>query len=254
MIPGVSNQRDLSDVRGEYGFDAPYVPILLGAGGVVLIALTIVNVIAGSWIWAGISLVLGAYMLLAAGCYLYTTRRGKFVVWASVLERMGLRGRELLLDMGCGRGAVLLMAAKLLPDGRAEGVDLWKTSDQSGNALDVTHANAEREGVADRVDLHTGDMTQMPFENASFDVVVSSLAIHNITSAEGRAAAVAEAARVLRPGGRLAIADIRATREYERTLRAEGMEQVTRHPLGWRFWYGGPWVSTSLVTAVKPVA
>src|SRR5207249_4073043 len=83
---------------------------------------------------------------------------GKFAVWAELLRGLGLRGDERLLDMGCGRGAVLLMAAQLLPAGRAVGVDLWKTADQSGNAPEVAEANARREGVADRVELRTGDM------------------------------------------------------------------------------------------------
>jgi hypothetical protein len=59
--------------------------------------------------------------------------------------------------------------------------------------------------------------------------------------------------RVLRPGGRLAIADIRyVTAEYTARLRERGMEDVHARGLGWRFWYGGPWVATNLVTARKP--
>jgi arsenite methyltransferase len=96
------------------------------------------------------------------------------------------RGDEDLLDLGCGRGAVLLAAAKLLPAGRAAGIDLWR-ADQTHNSSDMTLRNAEKEGVAARVTLHTGDMTSLPFEDQSFDVVVSSLAIHNIPKAAGRA-------------------------------------------------------------------
>jgi ubiquinone/menaquinone biosynthesis C-methylase UbiE len=130
--------------------------------------------------------------------------------------------------VGCGRGAVLLMAAKLLPRGRAVGIDLWKRADQSGNALEVTKRNAELEGVADRVELHTGDMRSLPFEDDSFDLVLSSLAIHNITDVTGRARAIDEAVRVLRPGGRLLIVDIGATSEYEARLR--GARTGRAHP------------------------
>ncbi len=72
------------------------------------------------------------------------------------------------------------MAAQRLPRGRAVGVDVWSTKDQSGNAEQVTRQNAELEGVADRVELHTADMRKLPFDDGSFDVVVSSLAIHNV--------------------------------------------------------------------------
>jgi cyclopropane fatty-acyl-phospholipid synthase-like methyltransferase len=69
-----------------------------------------------------------------------------------LLDSLDLRGDEHVLDLGCGRGAVLLMAAQRLTIGRAVGVDLWKTSDQSGNAEAATRRNADAEGVADRVD------------------------------------------------------------------------------------------------------
>jgi hypothetical protein len=59
---------------------------------------------------------------------------------------------------------------------------------------------------------------------------------------------------VLRPGGRLAIADIRATGLYAATLHSLGAEAVARRRLGWRFWYGNPLAGTTLVTAVKPGA
>jgi ubiquinone/menaquinone biosynthesis C-methylase UbiE len=83
-------------------------------------------------------------------------------------------------------------------------------------------------------------------------VVLSSLAIHNITSGHGRTRAIDEAVRVLKPGGRLAIADIVATGSYAARLRELGMRDVQRRRLDWRFWYGGPWTATALVTAQKP--
>jgi ubiquinone/menaquinone biosynthesis C-methylase UbiE len=94
-------------------------------------------------------------------------------------------------------------------------------------------------------------MRALPFRDATFDVVVSSLAVHNIGSKAGRATAVSEAWRVLKPAGRLVVADIRATRLYASTLQTLGAPGVVRRRLGWRFWWGNPFASTTLVTACK---
>ena len=198
-------------------------------------------IISGRWRM----LVPATFMLAFLGYYLHGTLRGKFVVWAGLLDQLHLRGDERILDLGCGRGAVLLMAAQHLTTGRAVGVDLWSTFDQSGNSLEATRRNAIAEGVADRVELHTANMTALPFADSSFDVVVSSVAIHNISRRAGRDKAIEEAVRVLRPGGRLMIADIRATRQYQQHLARSGMNDVDRRRLRW-FW------PANLVTATKP--
>ncbi len=238
--------------RGDYGYDAPYALVAFAALG----AAAAFGAIAAMWSRQGGHLArtlgfYGAFFLGNALCFLHTTRRGKFQVWDDILDGLRLRGDERVLDMGCGRGAVLTAVARRLTTGRVTGVDLWSTHDQSGNARDVTLRNASLEGVTDRIDIETGDMRALPFPDATFDVVVSSLAIHNIPSNTDRAQAVAEAWRVLKPGGHLAIADIRATARYVETLRALGATAISRRRLGWRFWYGNPAAGTSLVTASK---
>src|SRR5262249_44673164 len=146
-----------------------------------------------------------------------------------------------------GRGAVLIAAAQRLPAGRVVGIDLWRTQDQSGNDIATTRANAETAGVGDRVELRTADMTDLPFADNTFDVVTSALAIHNIPTAEGRHRALDEAMRVLRPGGRLLIADFRYIASYREHLG----HIATIRSLGPRYWYGGPWAATKMVTVTK---
>ena len=229
----------------HYGIDAPYVPALLTVAGLVLVVLAVVG--SSGWIAA-----IGVILLVQAALFLHTTLRGKFVAWSAILDGLGLRGDESSLDLGCGRGAVLVATARRLPQGRAHGVDLWRPIDQSGNALEATEANAAAEGVADRVELSTGDVTALPFDDDSFDLVTSSLAIHNITDGAQRLRAIDEAMRVLRPGGHLAIADIRYVPVYAERLRGLGAVDMVVRGLGPNFWYSGPWQATTLVTATKP--
>jgi len=198
-------------------------------------------------------LLLGALFEGFRACtYLYATLRGKFVVWAREVDALDLTGAEQVLDLGCGRGAVLLTVARRLTTGQAIGLDVWQAKDQSGNTEAATRRNADVEGLTDRIDLVTGDMRALPFDDASFDLVVSNLAVHNIPGADDRRTAVTEALRVLRPGGRLLLADAMHTDAYAATLRQAGALDVTVRPLGWRVWYGGPWFVVSMVTARRP--
>jgi len=83
-------------------------------------------------------------------------------------------------------------------------------------------------------------------------VIVSNFAIHNISGRAGREKAIDEAVRVLRPGGRLVIVDVRGTGQYQTRLATIGMRDVARRGMGWRFWWSGPLTVTGIVTATKP--
>ncbi|HUH71038.1 MAG TPA: class I SAM-dependent methyltransferase [Mycobacterium sp.] len=249
---------DLTRPRGRYGVDGDYrlIPAPVVFVGYLLLCLA-AALLAGVWLGTGrmalgVGAALVAVVLVGAGIsILRFSRRGKFEVWARLLTGLGLHGDERVLDLGCGRGAVLLAAAKLVPRGTAVGVDIWRP-DQTGNCMRATLANADAEGVADRIELHTRDMTELQFPDASFDLVVSSLAIHNLPGNAARLAAIDEAVRVLRPGGRIAIADLAFTRLYATRLRQCGMVDVKRQDLGWRAWWGLPCFCTHAVTATRP--
>ena len=164
---------ELTRPRGRYGVDGDYrlIPAPVILGGYLLLCLA-TAVFAGKLLVSGrtlfgLGVAVVAFLLISVVVSIRRfSRRGKFEVWARLLTRIGLRGDERVLDLGCGRGAVLLTAAKLVPRGSAVGVDIWR-ADQTGNSPEATLANADAEGVADRVELHTADMTDLAFPDGS---------------------------------------------------------------------------------------
>lgn len=171
---------------------------------------------AGIWI--------GAACLAMALWMIWSSKVGKVRERERLLDTLVWRGDEQVLDVGCGRGLMLIGAARQLASGHATGIDLWRTEDLAGNAPEATLANAAAEGVRERVSLETGDMCALPFGDASFDVVLSQAAVHNVPEAAGRRRAVEEMARVLRPGGTILLADIRNLGDYADALRGQGLE------------------------------
>lgn len=236
----------LSRRRGSYGIDAPYVPALL-LGAAAISVLGAVLRWGTWWFWlAPVAMFAGSALL-----YLHTTLRGKFIVWDRIVESLDLRGDEQVLDVGCGRGMVLNTVAAALSSGTATGVDIWSAHDQSGNAMEATLRNAELEGVADRVRVETADMRELPFEDATFDLVVSNAAFHNLSEEADRRRAIGEAWRVTRPGGRLVLADIRNTTQYAEILESLGARGLTRRSAGWLGWFGNAFVATTVVRASR---
>ncbi|MGP7997751.1 MAG: SAM-dependent methyltransferase [Streptosporangiaceae bacterium] len=120
--------------RGRYGIDGGFAG--LAVSGVLEAGL------AGTVAWAvrdrrpAVAALAGAGGAVVAGSaasYLYCTGPGKRAIWAQLLDELGLRGDEHVLDVGCGRGAVLMLAARRLPAGRAVGADVWRRRDQSAD-------------------------------------------------------------------------------------------------------------------------
>ena len=165
-------------------------------------------------------------LLVPVPVMLWSSLSGKFAIRDAVLDAARLQGHESVLDVGCGRGLLLVGAARRLTTGRAFGVDLWSADDLAGNGPEAALHNAGLEGVAARVSVETGDARALPWRAGSFDVVVSATALHNIPDAAGRARALEEMVRVLKPGGRLSMFDIFQPWSYRRTLEQLGMVEV----------------------------
>jgi arsenite methyltransferase len=111
----------------------------------------------------------------------------------------GIEPGSVVLDLGCGAGTDLLIAAQMAgPSGRAIGIDMTRAM------LDRAQASAAEMGLAN-VELHESLIESLPLEDASVDVVISNGVIDLVPDKE---AVFDEIDRVLRPGGRLQIADV----------------------------------------------
>ena len=240
--------------KPDYGLDAPKLVRRFAVRGALFIGFAAVlyfsnrNTNPGTAAAiASMALAVGITFTVIAGIMMWSSRITKPKIIDQILDSIPWRGDETVLDVGCGRGLVLIAAAKRLKSGKATGVDIWRAEDLSGNTAEAAMSNARAEGVANRVKIENTDARQLPFGANSFDVVVSSLAIHNIDGGAERAKALREMARVMKPGGYLAILDIFHTGEYAKLLPQLGLTDVQLSPLTF-LWC----VPTRTLTARKP--
>lgn len=215
--------------RPNYGIDAPgVIRNMLVIGVALLIAFGVARNFRSSWqytfLWTGIALLAESLLMLSY------SRWGKLLHRERMLKLHAWRGDEQVLDVGTGRGLLLVGAAKRLTTGRATGIDIWNAADLSGNVRERTEENLALEEVAPRCVLMNEDAVKMSFPDASFDVVVSNLCLHNIEDGANRRRAVGEIARVLKPGGKAILSDFKKTGEYARVLREAGLETRRRWP------------------------
>lgn len=224
--------------KPEYGVDAPKLVRRFAVRSLLLIAFAVFLYIvnrstapAAAKTLAGLLLAVGLTFGCIAAFMLYSSLVTKRKVIERILDSIPWRGNESVLDVGCGRGMFLISAAKRLKSGKATGVDIWRSEDLSGNSAEATLSNAKAEGVGNRIKIENADARQLPFGAGSFDVVVSSLAIHNIEGSGERAKALREIARVLKPGGYLAIFDILHTQEYAKVLEQLDFNDIHVSPL-----------------------
>jgi SAM-dependent methyltransferase len=205
------------------------------------------------------------YSNISAPLYLYATLRGKFAVWDDLLAALPDDVfRAPTLDIGCGRGLVLLKVAARKKDLAARepdmmsavvppayGTDIFSKADQTGNDPTATYRNAAAVGVLDYAVLHEGSFTEsFPFADGVFSLITSSLAIHNVAR-EGRRAALAEIARVCAPGGKVIIVDLYGFfKDHVGILKSLGWEDVRVVAAGLRMMYGI--LPCQILQATKP--
>jgi len=217
----------------DYGLDAPRIVRSMFSRAAWIIAIALVLYVVNRSEYpgpaarmCGVLALIGLIFLGVGSVMVWSSRVAKLRLRDQLLDSLALRGDERVLDVGCGRGLLAIGAAKRLKNGKVIGIDVWNPFDLSGNTPDAAKANVKLEGVADKVRIENGDAQKLVYPENHYDVVVSSLALHNIPEQAARAQAVREMVRVLKPGGKLAIFDLFRTGEYAEVLRASGAKDV----------------------------
>lgn len=214
--------------KGNYGIDAPVcvicflcVGVALGIG-IIFIKGTLPQIIVG--ILSFISIVSGLEMI-------FSSKIGKYIIRDKIINKLSLTGDEKVLDVGCGKGLMINGVAQRLKSGKAYGIDIWSSKDQSRNSKKELLKNAVIEGTEDKLQIVNGDMRKMPFEDNYFDVIISSLAIHNVENKDERKKALNEIARITKVNGKIAILDLANIQEYAHILKENGfkIKEITKN-------------------------
>ena len=156
-----------------------------------------IAVLALPFLYIGIVIALSSYRLSPRGDDLQAK------IHQLIIDQVGADGR--LLDVGCGSAELIVKLAKAQP-GDYVGLDFWPGEWRQYGRAQAEH-NARLEGVPGIEFVH-GTASKLPFDDASFSRVVSSLTFHEVKDVCDKAIGVTEAIRVLKSGGRFAFVDL----------------------------------------------
>ena len=211
---------NVSHDAANYGTWVPLNLIWKPATGFVLLVIIDVALwlFGPGWLAAVVAVI--AACLLAGIVYLTIARRlfladgGRLPsrIVDLVLVQVDWSGQGSALDIGCGSGALTIKLAKKYPQASVVGVDYWGGSWEYSQ--EMCEANARAEGVAQRTTFRKASASCLPFDDGSFDLVVSNLAFHEVKDSPDKRAVIREALRVLKPGGKFAFQDLFFVRAF----------------------------------------
>jgi SAM-dependent methyltransferase len=127
-------------------------------------------------------------------------------VWNCLIDSLEWDGKGKALDIGCGNGVITIRLAKKFSDATVVGIDFW--GDRWEYSKTDCEANAQAEGVSNRVTFQKASASKLPFEDDYFDAAVSNLCFHEVSDSKDKVAVINEALRVVKKGGVFAFQDL----------------------------------------------
>lgn len=126
-------------------------------------------------------------------------------VYELIIQKLGGYLKGSLLDIGSGNGVLAVKLALQNSDAKVRGMDYWGTDWEYSKG--VCEQNAQKAHVEERVSFQRGDAASLDFTDETFDGVISNLTFHEVKSVPDKRKVLAEALRVLRPGGVFSFVD-----------------------------------------------
>jgi len=159
----------------------------------------------------------GIFTTLGWALARYVIPGNRIMFAKKIASSLGLKGDEIVLDVGSGRGLYAIEVAKLLTKGKVIGIDLWnkskmpnsiyhhKLSQPTGNTILNALKNAEIEDVSKKIQFQNMDANHLQFDTSSFNIVICGFVIGHLR--EYGLNVLLEIKRILKPGGRLILID-----------------------------------------------
>lgn len=209
-----------------------------GIAFAIFLVISLAAAYAGQPILAMVPALIAALSMLAMLYFIYARhlfspagRDVQGTIWERVLSELDWDGEGKALDIGCGSAPITIGLAKKYPGANITGIDYWGKGWEYSKSLCET--NAAIEGTDSRITFRKASASDLPFEDETFDAVVSNLTFHEVKDIKDKREAIREALRVLKKGGRFVFQDLFMMKsvygdpgELVKTIQSWGIKDV----------------------------
>lgn len=172
-------------------------------------------------------------LILSYSYFQFSSRGGNFQskIHDLIVKELSIQGSGKILDIGAGSGSLIIKVARKYQNTQLVGVDYWGKDWEYSK--DQCIKNATIEGVNNRIDFIKASAAQLPFENNTFDAVISCLTFHEVKDEKNKILLIKEALRIIKPGSTFVFLDLFKDKKifgeytnFKDSIRELNIEQV----------------------------